>query len=441
MRSITQQTIIPAGVIDDDALYSCKIIAQLQGSYEIKTLAGCLQVTVILPEVAEQEEQYATVHRVSTEKKALPEQRIYEEPFWFSLKSANGNLEGVFRKGMNMKHSLKWQSSDDKTYTVWRRKGEVKFNLVHVKPRVRGSPISSVRTDSSIHTVLHSVDTAMQSSDDSLMIIRPELRPLPINGTSNCRYTASENVLLNRTGVGFGAPRVKSAQYQEEMFELIKAHCSQNPILFKKIFDWSIRNNPARGVSQDKTKGLSEGRIWIVAQTLDADESRATLHSLDEIKGAYQEVSEGVWMQPDPKTCGSEVQHRLSKDEHELWMIEQYCFQSEGWQIRARQVEGSRWVDLMNSVMTIRVQIVPMSRILERLSEKILESKIDVKKTVDYLYTSCNHLKLCKVKGHNLKHRIDNLKVKLEKRNALSFGVHVANAAESITQDKKFFEI
>jgi len=122
-------------------------------------------------------------------------------------------------------------------------------------------------------------------------------------------------------------------------------------------------------------------------------------------------------------------------------MIEQYCLQIGGWQIRARQLEGSQWVDLINSEMTIRVQIVPMSSIVERLSEKILESKIDVQKTVDFLFTSCNQLKLCKLKGRNVKHHIANLNMKLEKRFALSFGVHVANAAESITQDKKFFQI
>jgi len=51
------------------------------------------------------------------------------------------------------------------------------------------------------------------------------------------------------------------------------------------------------------------------------------------------------------------------------------------------------------------------------------------------LFTSCNQEKLTKLKGRNLKHHIANLKVKLEKRYALSFGVRVANTAETIAQE------
>jgi len=54
---------------------------------------------------------------------------------------------------------------------------------------------------------------------------------------------------------------------------------------------------------------------------------------------------------------------------------------------------------------------------------------------MDFLFTSCNQVKLSKLKGRNLKHHIANLKVKLEKRYALSFGVQVASTAESIIQE------
>jgi len=108
MTNTVQQAFNPTGVLhDDNFLYSCNFIAQLQGSYEIDTSKGSLQVFVTLPEVFEQDEQYAIVNRLSPDGKALTEQRIYEEPYWFLLRSVNGKLEGLFRKGMNMKLLVK----------------------------------------------------------------------------------------------------------------------------------------------------------------------------------------------------------------------------------------------------------------------------------------------------------------------------------------------
>ena len=85
--------------------------------------------------------------------------------------------------------------------------------------------------------------------------------------------------------------------------------------------------------------------------------------------------------------------------------------------------------------MLIRVHVVPMSKILEKLGEEHFANKSEIEKSIDFLFTSCHQEKLTKLKGRNLKHHIANLKVKLEKRYALSFGVRVANAAESIAQE------
>jgi len=396
---------------------------------------------VTVPELIEQDEQYAIVHRISDDGKVLAEQRIYEEPFWFLLKSVDGKLEGVFRKGMNMKHLVKWQNPDNETHSVWRRKGEVKFNLVHVTPRLRQNSISSVCTDSTNHTVGDSVATARLSSNDNTLHIRPELGPPSLNGSSTHPYSVNEKVQWNSIRMGLGAPSVKSEWSHEEFFKNIKAHCSLNPILFKKVIDWSMRKNKKRKISNDEAKKIWEGRVWVIAHNLDTVEGKATQQSLDEIKGAYQEVSEGVWMQPDPKACGSLVQHRLQKDEHGLWMIEQHRVEGEGWQIRVQQVETSKWVDLKNTKQRIHAYVVPMRRILEKLHEELLESKVDVKKSVDFLFNSCNQLKLCKLKGRNLKHHIANLRVKLDKRNALSLGVQVAATAESMIQEEVIFNV
>jgi len=142
-----------------------------------------------------------------------------------------------------------------------------------------------------------------------------------------------------------------------------------------------------------------------------------------------------VWKQPAREACGSEVQHKLLKDQNGRWTIEVNCTEGEGWQLRAQQLADEQWVDIKNNKMKIHVHIVPMSKILEKLGGELLKSKNDVMKSIDFLFTSCNQAKLSKLKGRNLKHHITNLKVKLEKRHALSFGVHVAHTAETIVQE------
>jgi len=78
-----------------------------------------------------------------------------------------------------------------------------------------------------------------------------------------------------------------------------------------------------------------------------------------------------------------------------------------------------------------------MMSILKKMDKDVLERKGNLKNNIDFLFTSCNQVKLAKLKGRNLKHHISNLKVKLEKRNALSFGVQVAKAAENIAKESE----
>jgi len=205
--------------------------------------------------------------------------------------------------------------------------------------------------------------------------------------------------------------------------------------LFKKVVEWAIANNRTRPKSNAETEHLSVGRFWITAQLEDMGEGDVSIDILDDIKGAYQETSAGVYTQPHPKDCGSVVQHRLFKNEHGFWMIERQDLGCERWQIRARQQEGYQWVDFKNNNMPIRVHVVPMGKILAKLGEEHFANSSENNKTIDFLFNFCNQEKLTKLKGRNLKHHIANLKVKLEKRYALSFGIRVANAAEAIAQE------
>jgi len=345
-----------------------------------------------------------------------------------------------------MKHSVEWWNAEDQSWTVWRRKGNVTFNLVQVEPDSRRNSLSSVCTVSTSPIMPYPIDASTIGSDENPMRIRTELlqprRPIFLNRSSTGHFSPTVSLQSNNISVGapiFNSdqshPIFKSDQSHEEIFELIKAQCLKNALLFKKVVDWGIENNPERRISQDDTKYLSEGRFWIIAHSKDMGQKEASIDTLDDIKGAYQQTSTGVYMQPDPKECGSAVQHRLSKDPHGYWMLERQDLGCERWQLRARQEKNERWIDFKHNRTQIRVHIIPISSILEKMGEEHIENKNEIKKSLDFLFTSCNQEKLTRLKGRNLKHHIANLKVKLEKRHALSFGVRVANTAETISQE------
>jgi len=438
--SITHQPATPPSALDEDTLYSCNIIAQLQGSYVMETSSGHVQVSVILPNVSGQVEQYAIAHRVSSNGKALPDQYMYDESSYFTLKSTTGNLIGILRKGSHMKHSVKWWKSNDESCIIWRRNGNVTFNFVQVEPKVRRNSSSSVRTVSTSPIQLAPLDTPMLGSDGNLLLNRAELlhqRTPPVllsDSTSGC-FSSLDGLRSNSNSAGLNVAGIISDQQQDEMFEVIKAHCSKNPLLFRRVVDWGARNNPSHRLTEVVSAKLSKGRVWITAHPSGTSEDEIPIDSLDDIKGAYQEVSTGLWMQPDPEACGSGVQHRLFRDEHRRWVIERHGLEGESWQMRVQELEDGQWVDLKNNRARIRVNIVPVNTILDTLGEELLVSKNDIEKSMDFLFTSCNQVKLSKLKGRNLKHHIANLKMKLEKRIALSLGVQVASTAESIVQE------
>jgi len=437
----------PSPVLVDDALYNCNIIAQLQGSYEVDTSAGCVQVNVIVPKVSANEVQYAKVHRVSSDGKALVDQRIYDQPFTFNLQSLDGKSEGLLTKGCDMRHSVMWWNEAKGNYIVWRRRGNVTFNLVQVEPQVRRGSVSSICTVSTSPIMAQSLDTPMLWNDENPLVIRPELlqqrTPVFRSHSSTAFYSPTEGLPSNRCYMVTETPSPKNEKQQEEMFQLIKAQCAKNPLLFKKIVDWGTRSNSVSGpsddvmkcISEDVMKSLSEGRLWITARAAERGEGELLVDSLDDIKGAYQRADGGVWKQPALEACGSGVQHKLFKDQNGFWTIERRCAESEDWQIRAQQLKKSQWIDLKNNKVELRVHIVCMRKILEKLGGELLGNKKDIVRNLDFLFTSCNQAKLSKLKGRNLKHHITNLKVKLEKRRALSFGVQIAHTAETIAQE------
>jgi len=437
----------PPLTLEDESVYKCNIVAQLQGNWEIDTPAGPDQVSVVVPNIAKGEEQYAIVRRVCSDGDALPDQFIYDEADRFTLCSVDENVEAVLRKGMNMKHSVSWDNVNGGNPIIWRRKGEVTFNLVHVDSRgpSRRNSISSVGTAST--NLSSCLESPMIGPDGIPMHIRPELlhqnfmpqRPVVLNSPPLRGYNPNENYQPGNNLPMVADSAAKCDPQQQAMFELIKAHCVGNPALLKKVVQWGKQNAPKRRVTREDANNLSEGRLWITAHAVNVGKGgeveESLQESLDNIKGAYTEVRPGVYMQPEPQMSEPGEQHRLLKTPRGYWKIEGHDVQSGRWIMCAQQLPDGRWVDMKNMGKVIRVQLVPMIRILERLGEALVTGpgNQEVEKNMEFLFTSCNQKKLnSKLKGRNLKHNIANLKVKLEKQYKLSFAVQVANTADSI---------
>jgi len=439
--------VVPSPTLNDDMVYNCNFLGQLQGSYEIETPAGQDQVSVIVPIVSEKEVPYAIVRRVCSDGEALPDQFIYQEPNRFTLCSVNGNVDAELRRGCNMKYTVTWENSINGSPIVWRRKGEVTFNLVSVDSLTssRRNSISSVSTGS---TAVSIVNSPLTDPHGTPMQIRPELlqqsalsqnTPSGMNTPSFNSYASNESFLSNLSNNECSTD-VEIDNQEQAMFELVKAHCAENSSLRKRIFHWALRNTSIRRLSSDDINSISEGRLWVTAHPVDFVEGVAIeerlQESLENIKGAYMEVQPGVYKQPEPQLNEPGVQHRLIKGSSGCWKIESHDVENGKWETCAKELPDGRWVDLKSNSKVIRVQLIPMSKILQTLGEECASENQEIEKSMDFLFTSCNQKKLnSKLKGRNLKHNISNLKAKLEKQYALRFAVQVATTADSIAQD------
>jgi len=343
-----------------------------------------------------------------------------------------------------MKHTVKWENVVDRSQIVWRRKGEVTFNLVSadsLAPSRRNS-ISSVGTAFS-----SCVSSPLIGPNGVPMNIRPELlqqnvaprnRPQLLNGYSNDSHVS--NVSSNQHMDNVNKTNGENDPQEEAMFELIKAHCVGNSSLLKRMVHWAMRNRSMRRVSPEDVSSLSEGRFWVTAHPIgyeDEEELPERLQeSLEDIKGAYREVRPGVYKQPEPQLNEPGIQHRLMKGRHGRWKIESQELDTGKWILCAEEQTDGRWVDYKNDKEVIRVKLIAMKEILEKLNEEFSSENQELEKSVEFLFTTCNQKKLnSKLKGRNLKHNISNLKVKLEKQYALRFAVTVATTADAIAQD------
>jgi len=440
-----QPTVMSPATLDNDFLWSCNFMWQLQGNYEIETSGEPDQISVIVPRVSAEEEQYAIVRRVCNDGEALPDQFIYEEPNWFKLCAVNGKPEAFLWKGCNMRFTVTWEHSDDGSPITWRRKGDVTFNLVYV------DSLTSSRRNSICS--MDSLSTSLSGCGDS-----PSLDSHGV--PSNIRQDLFQQGLIPRSSsalirapsygslasVNSFQPNINSlsidtsdgSDYEERaMFELMKAHCSRNSLLLEKMINWAGRNSAPCRLSPEHLSNLSEGRIFVTAHVADlspdAELEESSQETLNDIKGAYRRVRRGVYKQPEPKLNEPGVQHRLSKDTFGHWKIEGYDNDTGNWDLCAKELPDGSWVNMKNNGGVIRVLLVPMIKILQKLADEFVCDNSEVEKNMEFLFTSCNQKKLIsKLNGRNMNNHISNLQMKLEKQYALSFAVKVSTTADSI---------
>merc|ERR1719419_171526 len=190
-------------------------------------------------------------------------------------------------------------------------------------------------------------------------------------------------------------------------------------------------------INTDMIEKLSKGRLWVSCNFPSGGCSRflkklSAADAVNNIKGAYQEVSMGVYVQPMPKLHEPGNQYRLRKKQI-LWKIEEYDSFNSTWILRVQQ-QSQKWWLVMNENRLIQVKIISFQNILGRMMGETFEE--DIEKQVNFLYLNCNQRKLnTKLRNRNLKHNIKNLSLQLEKQSNLNFAVRFVNKADEIAKE------
>jgi len=236
----------------------------------------------------------------------------------------------------------------------------------------------------------------------------------------------------------YSRPNVNTGQidWQDHCcFELIKAQCLCDPKLMAKVVKWSVTHTNSSQISHEDIMKLSRGRLWIDVRfekcSKDIQQDSSQQETLDNLKGAYQEIEPGFYKQPKAHGLDGGMQHTLLKDSVGLWVIHKYDPAIGVWSVAAKEFPNGRWVESTFN-RTIDVALIPMQRILGKLRNEASGYQ-EVAKHMEFLFTSCDQSKLNgKLKSRNLKHNINNLNLKLDKQYALNFAITVANIAEEM---------
>jgi len=385
----------------------CNFLGQLEGFWDGLD-DGKLQIFV----AGNGHKQHGIVRRVCS---AGEDRFIYDEKSRFTLCSMDDDVEAVMLKGvssLSSVQSLTWWTNDGKRM-VWRR-----WIYKHVAMEEQ----TLARTSKEFSERELSADGAFNSPE---VPVPDEDLTIDITNYSASLETSSANSAIDKK------------LSDNELFGTFRTHC-EDPLILQEVLDWGITRTPNLKVGEKEILELAKGRFWVNVRLSSSSSryGRKLTGVSDDLKGAYQEVTPGVYYQPAPKPNEPGVQHRLRILDG-YWVIEVFE-EGEGiWRARCQQLPNGKWVDPSSGLKLYNIHVVRMVDILNRMKDDW--SEYDKMKTrIEFLFNTCNQKKLnTKLKPRSLKHHIVNLRVKLEKQYALSFSVRVARIADYMALNRR----
>jgi len=418
--------------------YKCNFLEQLQGLYELGNDEGDVLIHVLMPTFENwglRKQGCTIVRRVCADGEALSDQMILEEPDRFILCSIGQEIIAYMVKGYDMKNGIHWTSTDNTNDFFWKRSGQVTFKFVSAPHFDR--PVTQIQQD----TTSMSLSTSMNSSSPKTIRYHQCNEKFNLDMPSSC----STDSFSNWDEAGMTPTQIKQEQH---LFHLIETYCSGRPNLLKKVISWGLSKDQKSNISirmntlnPEMITELGTGRLWLCCMLNNSTDisgitrkNRRRQDTLDDLKGAYQEIVKGsdIYYQPNPGANQPGLQHRLRREQG-LWIVEERDSDFE-WKLRAKEQPENYWLDLKNVHQPLKVKIIPLAKILRRMADYMLDGEID--KQLHFLFKDCNQKKLnTKLKKRNLRHNIQNLKAKLEKQNCLSFAVRVVNVADAIARE------
>jgi len=265
------------------------LFGKLQGCWETD-MHEAKKIEVII--VGQGDQRRALVRNACSQELSFTHQIIYEQDSRFTLCTMDGHVEAVMLKGSIVKDFMKWYTNDG-TWVIWRRivfDGTLMSELTNVSSQLRFNSKS---------------DSSEKEPSDKIL------------DNHSVRKTQSSS---------FCESKIPQSSPFEDLLHLFQVHCEKNPILLEKVLNnGGISPTLNHPVTEKEVMKLSQGRLWVCARLTRFAKKDAGYWQriLDEIKGAYLEVTPGVYhqpYQPDEK----EGWHRLRKSKRGRWMIEKY---------------------------------------------------------------------------------------------------------------------
>jgi len=366
--------------------------------------------------------QYHAIGAVKSGTGVVPDQIIYQDKNMFTLRSTDGNVMAIMFRAMITKNSLTWFSVFG-TKIMWRRTEDLQDE---------SSPRNSTATESSGISRTCSTSSGLSAFGDS----RPELcKPICNEEVPYCFSASNTGKSEARRSISVASPysQLNEKLEEDDLLELFQNHCTKSPSLLQKVLNWGISQTPNQSTDRIEIERLACGRLWVSAFITVPIKKRRTgaWRIIDELKGAYELVAPGVYLQPPALPGEPGAQHRLRKNNYGLWFIEKHNREKDDWFPCAQELPMGKWIDLKNRNVYV-VKVVSMLSILTRMTKRVSDFG-SMEKGMEFLFTSCNQKKLnSNLKARNIKHNISNLHVKLDKQRSLCFAIRVASIADSI---------